>query len=157
MWVWCFGTVGPDLLTAGLRLSLPRCVFHHFVLSLTWTWPDFKPISTYMRACHEFDLIAFFVPLLMITGVVLAQKKQMIDREPSVALHAYLCYFEPFPSQLAPHVADWGSAVTDSRCSCFQLTDGRGDRLWCSLKTDSPCLCVLPQPFYSAVSHRQHG
>lgn len=39
----------------------------------------------------------------------------------------------------------------------LQLTDGHRDRLRCNLKTDSPCLCVLPQPFYSAVSHRQHG
>lgn len=85
------------------------------------------------------------------------KKEMMIDREPSVDLHAYLCCFELFPSQLVSCVADWGSAVTDSWCSCFRLTDGHGDRLWCSLKTDSPCLCVLPQPFCSAVSHRQHG
>lgn len=85
------------------------------------------------------------------------KKETMIDREPSVDLHAYLCCFEPFPSQLVPRVADLGSAVTDCPFSCFRLTDGRRDRHWCSLKTDSPCLCVLPQPFYSAVSHRQHG
>lgn len=56
-------------------------------------------------------------------GMVRFKKKKetntMIDWESSVDLHVYLCCFELFPSQVVPRVADCGSAVTDSRCSCF--------------------------------------
>lgn len=88
----------------------------------------------------------------------LKRERKVIDTEPSVDLHAYLCCSEAFPSQLVPLA--WltrGSAVTDGARSCFRLTDGCCDRLWSCLKTDSPRLCVLPQPFYSAASHARHG
>lgn len=77
------------------------------------------------------------------------KKNALIVREPSVERRVYLWCFEPLPSQVVPRAADRGSAVTDSHyCPCFSA-----DR-WarCNLKTDSPCLCVLPQPLYSAVS-----